>query len=114
MRLVCEDCGILHIDEGEFATKPHHTHACQHCGLVWRPAVVCTVGVQFLPGFRNGPVALRMFVRKSNSHEAGIDYETCATCGKHIRHHYGFGSKSSDEYRCDPKDGDAPAWGATP
>lgn len=53
MRLVCEDCGILHIDEGEFATKPHHTHACQHCGLVWRPAVVATVGVQFLPGFKN-------------------------------------------------------------
>lgn len=53
MRLVCEDCGVLHIDEGEFATKPHHTHACQFCGLVWRPAVVCTVGVQFLPGFKN-------------------------------------------------------------
>jgi hypothetical protein len=53
MRLVCEDCGILHIDEGEFATKPHHTHACQHCGLVWRPAIVCTVGVQFLPGFKS-------------------------------------------------------------
>ena len=53
MRLVCEDCGVLHLDEGEFATKPHHTHACQHCGLVWRPAVVCTVGVQFLPGFKN-------------------------------------------------------------
>jgi hypothetical protein len=55
MRLVCEDCGILHIDEGEFETKPHHTHACQHCGLVWRPAIVPTVGVQFLPGFRNPP-----------------------------------------------------------
>lgn len=53
MRLICEDCGVLHIDEGEFATKPHHTHACQHCGLVWRPAVACTVGVQFLPGFKN-------------------------------------------------------------
>jgi hypothetical protein len=53
MRLVCEGCGELHIDEGEFATKPHHTHACQHCGLTWRPAVVATVGVQFLPGFKN-------------------------------------------------------------
>jgi len=46
-------CGVLHIDEGEFATKPHHTHSCQSCGLTWRPAVVPTVGVRFLPGFKN-------------------------------------------------------------
>lgn len=53
MRIPCPECGELHIDEGEFATKPHHTHSCQHCGLTWRPAVVPTVGVQFLPGFKN-------------------------------------------------------------
>jgi hypothetical protein len=53
LRLNCPDCGHLHIDEGEFATKPHHTHACQFCGNVWRPAIVNTVGVQFLPGFKN-------------------------------------------------------------
>jgi predicted RNA-binding Zn-ribbon protein involved in translation (DUF1610 family) len=53
MRLTCPDCGTLHIDEGEFATKPHHTHACQHCGMVWRPAIEATVGVKFLPGFKN-------------------------------------------------------------
>lgn len=53
MRLRCPACSTLHIDEGEFATKPHHTHACQECGEVWRPAVVPTVGVQFLPGFKN-------------------------------------------------------------
>jgi hypothetical protein len=53
MRLPCPKCGELHIDEGEFATKSHHTHSCQHCGLTWRPAVVATVGVRFLPGFRN-------------------------------------------------------------
>lgn len=55
MRLVCPECASLHIDVGEFATKPHHTHACQACGAVWRPAVPCTVGVRFLPGFKNGP-----------------------------------------------------------
>ena len=55
MRLPCPECGELHIDEGAFATKPHHTHACQKCGAVWRPAVVCTVGVRFLPGFLNDP-----------------------------------------------------------
>jgi hypothetical protein len=56
MRLCCEGCGKLHIDEGEFATKPHHTHACQSCGMVWRPAVCTTVGVRFLPGFKNAEI----------------------------------------------------------
>jgi rubredoxin len=53
MRLPCPCCGALHIDEDEFAAKPHHTHSCQTCGLTWRPAVPPTVGVRFLPGFRN-------------------------------------------------------------
>jgi len=46
-------CGERHIDVGEFATKVHHTHACQACGFVWRPAIEPTVGVQFLPGFKD-------------------------------------------------------------
>lgn len=49
-------CGARHIDRGEFATRVHHTHACQRCGHVWRPAVVPTVGVEFLPGYKNEPV----------------------------------------------------------
>lgn len=53
MLLWCPSCKERHIDEGEFSTKEHHTHACQHCGLVWRPAIVHTVGVRFLPGFKN-------------------------------------------------------------
>ena len=53
MRLTCPACSALHIDEGEFATKAHHTHACQSCGNVWRPAIVPTLGVRFLPGFKN-------------------------------------------------------------
>jgi len=53
MFLTCPACTCRHIDEGEFATKIHHTHSCQECGLTWRPAVVPTVGVQFLPGFKN-------------------------------------------------------------
>ncbi len=51
--LTCPCCGGRHIDEGEFATKSHHTHACQECGMCWRPAIVHTVGVRFLPGFKN-------------------------------------------------------------
>ena len=53
MFLTCPLCGARHIDEGEFATKVHHTHSCQNCGLTWRPAIVPTVGVKFLPGFKN-------------------------------------------------------------
>lgn len=55
IRINCPECGTLHIDEGIFATKPHHTHSCQGCGLTWRPAVVDTVGVRYLPGFKNEP-----------------------------------------------------------
>jgi rubredoxin len=51
MLLWCPECGERHVDAGEFSTKPHTTHACQYCGMVWRPAVVNTVGVRFLPGF---------------------------------------------------------------
>jgi len=54
MILTCPTCNGRHIDEGAFATKSHHTHACQHCGMVWRPAIVPTCGVQFLSGFKNG------------------------------------------------------------
>jgi hypothetical protein len=53
MLLWCPQCSERHIDFGEFATRPHHTHACQNCGMVWRPALVPTVGVDYLPGFKN-------------------------------------------------------------
>lgn len=53
MILNCPACGARHVDAGRFATHPHHTHACQQCGMVWRPAIVPTVGVQFLPGFKD-------------------------------------------------------------
>ncbi len=58
MLLWCPECSERHIDEGAFATKSHHTHACQGCGHVWRPAVVPTCGVRFLPGFKNGEITL--------------------------------------------------------
>lgn len=53
MILNCPQCSARHIDVGEFETKVHHTHACQKCGMVWRPSVTATVGVQFLPGFKD-------------------------------------------------------------
>lgn len=54
MILFCPMCHERHIDKGDFATRPHHTHSCQACGLTWRPSINTTVGVQFLPGFKDG------------------------------------------------------------
>jgi len=53
MILTCPVCHARHYDDGELAIRPHHTHACQSCGFVWRPAIEPTVGVDFLPGFKN-------------------------------------------------------------
>lgn len=55
MILTCPMCGQRHIDEGAFETKVHHTHSCQTCGMTWRPTIVATVGVRFLPGFKSDP-----------------------------------------------------------
>lgn len=57
MILYCPMCTERHIDQGEFETKVHHTHSCQSCGHTWRPAVVPTVGVMFLPGFKDETAA---------------------------------------------------------
>lgn len=48
--LCCPACHRRHVDEGRFATEPHRSHSCQSCGVVWKPALVPTVGVAFLPG----------------------------------------------------------------
>lgn len=48
IRICCEKCNELHVDEGEWVLKPHHTHECQKCGHVWRPAKFNTTGVRFL------------------------------------------------------------------
>lgn len=53
MIMSCPRCEGRHIDKEPWATRRHHTHACQHCGHNWRPAVEPTVGVQFLPGFKD-------------------------------------------------------------
>lgn len=53
MILFCPLCRTRHIDEDKFAEVAHHTHACQGCGFVWRPAKVNTHGVKALPGYTN-------------------------------------------------------------
>lgn len=44
--LKCPQCGAQHIDEGEWATRPHRTHQCQFCKHEWRPFEFHTVGVK--------------------------------------------------------------------
>lgn len=53
MILHCPQCSARHYDEHDFGEVAHHTHACQGCGFVWRPAKVNTHGVRFLPGYKN-------------------------------------------------------------
>lgn len=45
MHLLCPRCGAIHLDEGEWATRPHKTHQCQSCKHEWRPFEYPTVGV---------------------------------------------------------------------
>jgi hypothetical protein len=45
MRITCPACRLPHIDEGEWASRPHRTHLCAECGLTWRPCERPTVGV---------------------------------------------------------------------
>lgn len=64
--LNCPSCGARHVDTGEFEKKVHRDHACQKCGLTWRAGLVPTVGVLFLPGYKN---------------DRGLITKPCATCG---------------------------------
>ena len=70
----CPNCGLIHVDRGEWATKPHKTHRCVDyteqledievadgaggfkkvaqicvtpgCGFEWQPSLINTVGVE--------------------------------------------------------------------
>lgn len=51
LALWCPKCSAPHVDEGEWATRPHKTHQCQSCGHEWRPFDYPTTGVpQLKPG----------------------------------------------------------------
>jgi endogenous inhibitor of DNA gyrase (YacG/DUF329 family) len=45
VNIKCPECGTEHIDEDEWATRPHKTHQCQQCKHEWRPFEYATVGV---------------------------------------------------------------------
>lgn len=45
LALWCPNCGERHIDEGEWRTRVHTTHKCEHCHHEWRPHEFPTMGV---------------------------------------------------------------------
>ena len=80
MRLHCPTCHLLHVDVGEFATKPHRDHVCQSCGMVWRPALVPTVGVRFLPGHKNKPEEQIVDGQSPSEHKITLTSDGIYTC----------------------------------
>lgn len=92
MFLTCPMCNTRHVDVGEFATKPHHTHACQCCGLPWRPAIGPTVGVQYLPGFKNDVMPLTHTPRIMKDQFGNAFLKSCS-CGAVFA-----GANPDDEY----------------
>lgn len=69
--LFCPFCGTQHIDEGEWATKPHRTHECQTCKKTWRPYEVATYGM---------PYAI-MRVERYDLMFPHAKSDTCGRCG---------------------------------
>lgn len=60
MLLWCPQCNTRHIDDDNPDDQPHSTHACQGCGMLWKPALVATRGVKFLPGCLNNDKQLSL------------------------------------------------------
>jgi len=46
MIILCDQCHTLHVDDGDFATRPHRTHTCHHCGRDFTIKSAPTVGVR--------------------------------------------------------------------
>ena len=46
--LICPVCGRQHVDYGVWAARIHTSHLCEHCGIIWKPCLMPTVGVMAL------------------------------------------------------------------
>jgi hypothetical protein len=63
MILYCPICGAQHVDapepENNWSNPPHKSHKCHCCESIWRPADVCTVGVDRIAtqGAADTPIA---------------------------------------------------------
>ncbi len=47
IKAVCPQCNERHVDRNE--TRLHHKHLCEHCGHIWSPHTLHTVGVDWDP-----------------------------------------------------------------
>lgn len=45
LEIFCPRCSGQHVDRGEWETKHHRTHLCEHCGHRFRPKDKLTVGI---------------------------------------------------------------------
>lgn len=83
MELRCPKCKKPHVDRGEWTTKKHRTHLCEHCGQKWRPYQYPTVGVEHAAKPSRRPA------RERCSH--GVTYEEegkdngCPNCATELR-----------------------------
>ena len=77
----CPECGMHHVDAGEWAAKPHRTHLCEHCCHAWKPYSYRTIGVrdEYAPHGRDkdgepirapGPVSAATVVAERNGDAA--------------------------------------------
>lgn len=44
LTLWCPLCSALHVDTGEWASRPHRRHLCLDCGYLWTPSYFYTFG----------------------------------------------------------------------
>lgn len=42
--LWCPLCSAMHVDAGEWSSRPHRTHLCLDCGHTWTPSYFYTFG----------------------------------------------------------------------
>lgn len=86
LALWCPQCRAPHVDEGEWAVRPHKTHQRQHCGHEWRPFSHPTVGVaQIDPPQPPSAKALAGFVDVCQ--KPRWRGKCCCSCRHHLRDH---------------------------
>jgi hypothetical protein len=99
LHLFCNLCGTQHIDEGEWATRPHRTHQCQACCHEWRPADFPTVGVEggitlvsSITGRRVAPLTSVDRLR----HARVLRFCMCRQCKESVARHFAATHSLSD------------------
>lgn len=77
MVLACPNCGMRHVDKGDWAKILHRVHTCAGCGATFQPANIFTVGVADL---EERPVCGKC--GDSGFEKTGRGYgDVCTECG---------------------------------